>query len=62
MMQRRAFLGAGAAAGLLLSGCDLSLRDGVLNKCIAELPPDLRDALRFVYVTRFTEALPHILA
>jgi len=29
---------------------------------IAELPPDLRDALRFVYVTRFTEALPHILA
>ena len=46
MMQRRAFLGAGAAAGLLLSGCDLSLRDGVLNKCIAELPPELRNDAR----------------
>jgi predicted TIM-barrel fold metal-dependent hydrolase len=40
MMQRRTLLGAGAA---LLAGCDLSLRDGVLNKCIAELPPELRD-------------------
>ena len=46
MMRRRAFLGAGAAAGLLLSGCDLSLRDGVLNKCIAELPPELRNDAR----------------
>ena len=40
MMQRRTFLGTGAA---LLAGCDLSLRDGVLNKCIAELPPEVRD-------------------
>ena len=46
MMRRRAFLGAGAAAGLLLAGCDLSLRDGVLNKCIAELPPELRNDAR----------------
>jgi len=40
MMQRRTLLGAAGAA--LLAGCDLSLRDGVLNKCIAELPPELR--------------------
>jgi mannonate dehydratase len=40
MMRRRTFLGGGAA---LLAGCDLSLRDGVLNQCIAELPPELRD-------------------
>ena len=46
MMRRRAFFGAGAAAGLLLAGCDLSLRDGVLNKCIAELPPELRNDAR----------------
>jgi mannonate dehydratase len=43
MMRRRHLLGASAAAGLLLAGCDLSVRDGVLNKCIAELPPELRD-------------------
>lgn len=42
MIPRRSFLGAGAA-GLLLAGCDLSLRDGVLNQCIAELPPELRE-------------------
>ena len=41
MMQRRTLLGAAGAA--LLAGCDLSLRDGVLNKCMAELPPELRD-------------------
>jgi mannonate dehydratase len=40
MMRRRAWLGAGAAA--LLAGCDLSVRDGVLNKCIAELPAEWR--------------------
>jgi predicted TIM-barrel fold metal-dependent hydrolase len=44
--RRRRFLGAGAAAGLLLAGCDLSLRDGVLNQCLAELPPQLRDDAR----------------
>ena len=44
-MKRRHFLGAGAAAGagLLLTGCDFSLRDGVFNACLAELPADLRD-------------------
>ena len=42
-MRRRHLLGTGAAAGLLLAGCDLSVRDGVLNKCIAELPPELRN-------------------
>ena len=35
----------GAAAGLLLAGCDFSLRDGVLNACGAELPPALREHL-----------------
>jgi len=42
-MRRRHLLGTGVAAGLLLAGCDLSVRDGVLNKCIAELPPELRN-------------------
>ena len=42
-MNRRGFLGAGAAAGLLLTGCDFPLRDGVFNACKAELPADLRD-------------------
>jgi len=42
-MKRRGFLGMGAAAGLLLAGCDLSFRDGVFNACQAELPADLRD-------------------
>lgn len=43
-MNRRRFLVAGCAAGagLLATGCDFSLRDGVFNACLAELPPDLR--------------------
>ena len=42
--QRRRLLLAGSiAAGGLLTGCDLSLRDGVFNDCLAELPPDLRE-------------------
>jgi predicted TIM-barrel fold metal-dependent hydrolase len=44
-MNRRDFLGGGAAS-LLLAGCDLSLRDGVFNQCVAELPTDLRDDAR----------------
>ena len=43
MMRRRGLLGAAAAAGLGLTGCDFSLRDGLFNKCVAELPADLRD-------------------
>ncbi len=44
-MKRRVFLGAGAAAaGLVLAGCDFSLRDGVFNQCVADLPADLRDS------------------
>lgn len=39
--RRRLLLGAGAACGLL-AGCDFSLRDGVFNACLAELPADLR--------------------
>jgi predicted TIM-barrel fold metal-dependent hydrolase len=42
-MNRRHFLGAGAAAGLALTGCDFSLRDGVFNACRVDLPSDLRD-------------------
>ncbi len=43
-MQRRRLLLAGSiAAGGLLTGCDLSLRDGVFNACLAELPQDLRE-------------------
>lgn len=44
-MDRRRFLGASAAAGagLLMAGCDFSLRDGVRNACLAELPADLRE-------------------
>lgn len=42
-MKRRAFLGAACATGLLASGCDFSLRDGVFNECLAGLPPDLRE-------------------
>ncbi|HRP27553.1 MAG TPA: amidohydrolase family protein [Burkholderiaceae bacterium] len=42
-MKRRAVLGAACAAGLLASGCDFSLRDGVLNECLTGLPADLRD-------------------
>jgi predicted TIM-barrel fold metal-dependent hydrolase len=42
-MNRRRFLGAGLGASLMMTGCDLSLRDGVFNACRAELPADLRD-------------------
>lgn len=42
MMRRRVLLGA-AAASLGLTGFDLSLRDGLLNKCLGELPASLRD-------------------
>ena len=42
-MKRRGFIGAGAAAALLATGCDFSVRDGVLNVCRAELPPGLAD-------------------
>jgi predicted TIM-barrel fold metal-dependent hydrolase len=42
--QRRRLLFAGSvAAGSLLTGCDLSLRDGVFNDCLPELPQDLRE-------------------
>jgi predicted TIM-barrel fold metal-dependent hydrolase len=45
-MRRRGILGAGlAASSLLLAGCDLSLRDGVFNECVADLPADLRDSV-----------------
>jgi len=36
-------LAGSIAAGGLLTGCDLSLRDGVFNDCLAELPEDLRE-------------------
>lgn len=42
-MNRRHFLGAGCAASVLASGCELSFRDGVFNDCSAELPADLHD-------------------
>jgi len=43
-IQRRRFLiGGSIAAGGLLTGCNLSLRDGLFNECLAELPQDLRD-------------------
>lgn len=42
-MNRRGFLTAAGAAGLLLGGCDLSLRHGLFNACYAGLPADLRD-------------------
>jgi mannonate dehydratase len=41
-MRRRVLLGA-AAAGLGLTGFDLSVRDGVLNKCLGAMPAALRD-------------------
>lgn len=40
-LRRRALLTAAAAAGL--SNFDLSLRDGLLNKCLGGVPPSLRD-------------------
>ena len=42
MIRRRVLLGA-AGATLGLSGFDLSLRDGLLNKCLGEMPAALRD-------------------
>ena len=42
-MRRRALLGAVGATALLASGCGFTLRDGVLNKCVAGLPPELRE-------------------
>lgn len=42
-MKRRTLLAAAGAAGLLLSGCEFSLRDGVYNACLSGLPADLRD-------------------
>jgi mannonate dehydratase len=41
--RRRLLLGASVAAGGLLAGCDFSLRDGIFNACLAELPADLRE-------------------
>ena len=38
-MNRRAFLAA--AGGALAVGCDLSLKEGILNSCRAALPPEL---------------------
>lgn len=55
MIGRRALLGA-ATVGLGLAGCDLSLRDGVLNQCIAELPPALRGDPRILGVWRGLDA------
>ena len=42
MMRRRVVLGA-VAATTGLTGFDLALRDGLLNKCLGELPAALRD-------------------
>jgi mannonate dehydratase len=55
-MRRRGLLGAVAGAGALLAGCDLSVRDGVLNKCIAELPPELRGDPRVLDVWQGLDA------
>jgi uncharacterized protein len=41
-MKRRTFIGAGAAAWLT-TGCEMTLRHGVLNPCRAELPAELRE-------------------
>lgn len=46
MMRRRSLLGAGAVGALLLSGCDISLRDGLFNPCEPALPTALRDDAR----------------
>ena len=42
-MRRRLFSGAGCAAGMLASGCDFSLRDGIFNACRTDLPPELKN-------------------
>jgi len=43
--QRRRLLGVGAAAAAtsLLASCDFSLKDGVFNACLGELPAELRN-------------------
>jgi len=41
--RRRLLLGAAASAGMVAAGCDITLRDGVVNRCLTELPDDLRD-------------------
>ena len=46
LLRRRGLLGAGAASMLLLAGCDLSFRDGVANRCDADLSLALRDDAR----------------
>jgi len=43
MLSRRRLLIAGAAAGSLLTGCDMALDEGMFNRCLAELPSDLRE-------------------
>lgn len=42
-MKRRVLLGAAGAVAMLASGCELTLRDGVLNECLAGLPHGLRE-------------------
>jgi len=41
-MNRRHFLGLSAAA-LLTSGCDFTVRQGIFNACLAQLPVELRN-------------------
>jgi uncharacterized protein len=55
MIRRRVLLGA-AAASLGLTGFDLSLRDGLLNKCLGEMPAPLRDDERVRGVWRGLDA------
>ena len=43
LQRRRLLFGGGIAACGLLTGCELSLRDGLFNACLAELPEDLRE-------------------
>ena len=43
-IRRRSLLGGVAGAAGLLAACDFSLRDGLFNKCAAELPAELRDS------------------
>lgn len=42
-MNRRRFLGLSAVAALLVGGCDLTVRQGIFNACLAQLPLELRD-------------------
>jgi len=43
-VRRRSLLGGVAGTTVLLAACDFSLRDGLFNKCAAELPAELRDS------------------